>query len=516
MEFSGKNCEVTPENIALLLETNSRLTQETLAQADRIASLEQSLEEARKKIEWFLEQIKLNKQRQFAAKTESSEYLQLSFDWIEPKEEAEPPTTETITYTRDKKTVGRKIDTSKLPREVVIHDLSEEEKSCKQCGKQLEKFGEDRSERLEYIPEQIKVIEHVCNKYTCRCCETVVMASKPEMPMPKSMATPSLITEVIIKKYNHHLPWYRQSKIFAQNGIDIPENTISNWFMQAGEVLLPLEDASYKQLNAIQILQADETKVKVLKDNINGFMWAYHSLDPNNRFIIFEYNDSRGGKVANDTLVNYKGILQTDGYTGYNQLRLNTEIINIGCWAHCRRKFAEVVKLSSKAGKAHEIIKWISKLYQIENEARDKKLNFAERKILRQQQAPPLLEQIQKLLTTSTPLPKSALGKAITYALNQWPYLIRYIEYGEAEIDNNFIENQIRPFALGRNWLFLGNQKSAKIAALFYSLIQTCYLNNMDPRRYLIYVLTQSPKMRRKEVDPKILLPQFIDRSLLA
>lgn len=508
MEFRGKSHETTAENIAILIETNARLTEEN-------HQLKQSLEEAQKKINWFLEQIKLSKQRHFAAKTESSEYLQLSFDW-EELEESEAIGTETITYTRNKKSVGRKIDTSKLPREVITHDLSEEEKSCKQCGKRLEKFGEDRSEQLEYVPEQIKVIEHVCAKYTCRCCESVVMAPKPEMPIPKSMATPSLITEVIIKKYQHHQPWYRQSQILRQNGIDIPDNTIGHWFMQAGEVLLPLAEALHKQLGVTKILQADETPVKMLRDNINGYMWGYHSLDPNNRFIIFEYNDSRSGKVANETLINYQGILQTDGYSGYNQLRLNNEIINLGCWAHCRRNFAEVVKVSNKAGKAHEVMRWISKLYQIESDARDKNLDFTERKKLREQQAPPILDKIHVLLTNTTPLPKSALGKAVGYALNQWKYLTRYIEYGEAEIDNNLIENQIRPFALGRkNWLFLGNQKSAKIAALFYSLIQTCRLNDIDPRKYLNYVLSQSPKMRRKEVDPAILLPQFIDRSLL-
>lgn len=510
MEFSNGNHEVTPENIAALFETNTRLTEEN-------HKLKQDLEEAKEKINWFIEQIKLSKQRQFAAKTESSEHLQLSFDWVEPEEEPEPTTAETITYTRNKKTVGRKIDTSKLPREVVLHDLSEEEKCCKSCGKQLEKFGEDRSEQIEYIPEQIKVIEHVCSKYTCRCCETVVMAPKPEMPIAKSMATPSLITEVIVKKYEHHLPWYRQSKIFAQNGIDIPANTICNWFMQAGEVLLPIEEALKAQLSHTKILQADETPVKVLEKDIKGYMWAYHSLEPKNKFIIFEYNDSRSGKVASDALVNYKGILQTDGYGGYNQLRLKPDVINIGCWAHCRRNFADVIKISNKAGKAHEVMKWITKLYQIESEARDRNMGFAERKKLREQQAPPLLEKIHHLLTVSTPLPKSALGKAITYSINQWKYLTRYIEYGEAEIDNNLVENKIRPFALGRrNWLFIGNQRSAQTAAFFYSLIQTCRLNNVDPRRYLIYVLNQAPKMRRNEVDPKMLLPQFIDRSLLA
>jgi len=518
MELRHEKHSYTPENIALLIETNSRLSEEN-------SQLKNHLEAAEKKIELLIEQIKLGKQRQFGKKNESSEHLQLELVFDETEEAAEddkaeateePITTETITYTRNKKTVGRKIDTSKLPREQIIYDLTEEEKHCCQCGGQLEKFGEDRSEQLEYIPAQIKVIEHICSKYTCRCCETVTTASKPEMPIAKSMAAPSLIAEVIIKKYEHHLPWYRQSKIFTQDGIDIPANTICNWFMQAGEVLLPLKDTLKKQLNNTGVLQADETPVKVLQENIHGYMWAYHSCKPDNRFIIFEYNDSRSGKVASDALKDYQGILQSDGYSGYNGMRARDDVISLGCWAHCRRHFADVVKISSSAGKAHEVMKWISKLYQIESQAKEQGFNFAVRKKMRQEQAPPILQKIHYLITQSTPPSKSALGKAITYALNQWKYLTKYVDYGEAEIDNNLIENQIRPFALGRkNWMFIGNEKSAQTAAFFYSLIQTCRMNNIDARKYLIYVLTQAGNMRRGEVNPSNLLPQFIDKTLL-
>ena len=157
-----------------------------------------------------------------------------------------------------------------MPREVIIHDLSEAEKRCDKCGSQLEKFGEDRSEQLEYIPAQVKVIEHISPKYTCRCCEIVKTGVKPEMPIAKSMAAPSLIAEVIIRKFEYHLPWYRQSKIFTQDGLDIPANTIGNWFIEAGEVLEPLGLALKLQINNTNNLQADETPVKVLKDNHRG------------------------------------------------------------------------------------------------------------------------------------------------------------------------------------------------------------------------------------------------------
>jgi transposase len=519
VEIISENHSYTPENLAFLIEENTKLFETNNLLVAEISQLKTSLAEAEKRIVIYLEQLKLNKQRQFGKKAESSEYLQLDliFD-EEPTEEViepEPEVTETITYTRKKKTVGRKLDTSILPREQIIHDLTDEEKTC-QCGGQLEKFGEDKSEQIEYIPAQLKVMEHICSKYTCRSCETVKTAVKPEMPIAKSMAAPSLITEVIIKKYEHHLPWYRQSKIFAQEGIDIPANTICNWFLQAGEVLLPLHGALKEQLNLTSVLQADETPVKILQDNIRGYMWCYHSCNPNNRFVLFEYNDSRSGKVVTDNLKDYQGILQTDGYSGYNSMRAKGGVINLGCWAHCRRYFADVVKVSNNTGKAYEVIKWISKLYQIESQARDQSLDFVARKKLRQEQAPPILQKIYDVITKSVVPSKSALGKAIGYALNQWKYLTKYTDYGEAEIDNNWVENQIRPFALGRkNWMFLGNEGSAKTAAFFYSIIQTCRLNNIDPRKYLIYVLGQTHNMRRGEVSPTNLLPQFIDRNLL-
>ena len=367
VEIRHENHSYAPENIALLIETNSTLSKEN-------SQLKTNLAESEKKINLLTEQIRLSRLRQFGRKTESSAQLQLELVFDEELQDededvSEPikEPTETITYTRKKKTVGRKIDTSKLLREQIIYNLTEEEKNCK-CGGRLEKFGEDRSEQLEYIPAQLKVIERICSKYSCNCCETVKTATKPEMPIAKSMAAPSLITEVIIRKYEHHLPWYRQSKIFGQDGIDIPANTICNWFLQAGEVLEPLNTALKDQLSRVGVLQADETPVKVLRKKSKGYMWCYHSCDPKNKFILFEYNNSRESQVVIDNLKSYQGILQTDGYPGYNAIGKKDSVIRLGCWAHCRRKFAEVVKISSTAGKAHEVVKWIGKLYQIESE----------------------------------------------------------------------------------------------------------------------------------------------------
>jgi transposase len=429
VEIRQENNRCSPENTSLIIEINRKLSDENL-------QLKANLEESEKKISLLIEQIKLSRLRQFGKKTENSSQLELIFDeelQDEVVAEADEESTETITYTKKKKSVGRKIDASNLPREQIVYDLTEEEKRCK-CGGQLIKFGEDKSEQLEYIPAQIKMIERICSKYSCDCCETIKTAAKPEMPIAKSMAAPSLIAEVIIKKYEHHLPWYRQSKIFAQDGIDVPANTICNWFLQAGEVLEPLKTALKGQLNCSGILQVDETPVKVLKKKSKGYMWCYNSCEPKNKFILFEYNNSRESQSVNDNLKNYQGILQTDGYSGYNAIGKKEGVISLGCWAHCRRKFAEVIKISSTTGKAHEVIKWIGKLYQIESIAREQRFDFAARKKLRQDQAPPILEKIHELVTKSTVSSKSSLGRAIFYTVNQWEELNKYVNYGEAEI----------------------------------------------------------------------------------
>lgn len=507
-----KSAEIT-EILSVAPEHQVALIQTLMDKKNsKIAALE-------KQIAWFKEQFKLQQQRLYGRSSESADALQVDFlfDEAQPvQQEPEVDEQEQIgAYTRKKKSCGRKLDTSKLSRERHYHDLPEAQKICT-CGNPLHKIGEDISEQLEHIPEQLKVIEHVQMKYACRVCVTVKAAEKPESPIPKCMAGASLIADVIVKKYQHHLPLYRQSKLFAQQGFDIPDNTLGNWVMQGAEGLMPLRNALYQQLLKIGVLQADETPVTVLNPEKKGYMWVYHSCDKENRFIVFEFSLTRGSEVVDQRLQHYQGILQTDGYSGYNGMRQQAGVIAMGCWDHARRKFVDVIKVcgKNKTGKAGTMLSLINKLYQIEDEAKGK--SFAERKQLRQEKAKPILDKVHSKLLEINALPQSALGKAVQYALNQWVYLTRYIDYGEAQISNCWAENQIRPFALGRkNWLFVGNEESASKSALLYSLIQTCLLNDIDPRRYLIYVLNQVHHMRRGEVGPVTLLPQFIDKSLL-
>lgn len=488
-----------------------------------IADLKAALEKANQQVVWFKEQFKLMRQRKFGRQTEKTESIQLTlFDEMSGDEVTESVTPlnnekETVTYERTKRKAhgGRNIDTSKLPRERQIHDLSDKEKICS-CGACMENIGEDISEQLEYISAVIKVIEHVRLKYTCSACERIQSAPKPLQPITKCLAAPSLLTEVIIKKYDHHVPLYRQSKIFLEEGIDIPDNTLGNWVMQCADILAPFNDALWQQIVIVKYLQVDETPVKILKPDKKGYMWVYHSCDNNNRFLIFDFNLSRGGDVVSSLLENFNGILQTDGFCGYNELHKRENIISLGCWDHARRKFMDAIKVSNdnRSGVAGKFVTLINKIYQIERQY--KNATAQQRYQARQNEAKPLLETIFSLAESTVVLPKSLTAKAIFYLIKNKSFLVEYINHGHTHISNCLVENQIRPFAVGRrNWLFMGNETTARKAALLYSLIQTCKINHINPRAYLNYILTKVHDIRRGESDVMSLLPQFIDKNLL-
>ena len=507
-----------------IANTNSKQSKYSTLSSVELQSLvsEQStqINELTQKLNWFEEQFKLLKSKHYAKSSEKTSALQIElFD--ESDEETQDAAdaqaaTEEISYTRNKPNrKDKNLDTSHLPREKHIVDLLESEKTCA-CGHSLEKMGEDSREELVFKPATLKVIEHIRLKYICRHCETVKSPKAIELPLSKSKASASLIADVILNKYSYHLPFYRQSKMLANLKMKIPDNTIGGWVMSAAEQLEPLGVALWQQLSTVNLLQADETPVKVLKPEKKAYMWLYHCYLPGKRFVLFDFNLSRASIVVNERLRDFKGLLQTDGYSGYNTQRNRDDVITLGCWDHARRKFSDVVKAcgNNKSGKAGKMLEKIAKLYDIERDI--KSLSWDERKTVRQEKVKPKLDSINTFLHKINAPPKSLLGIAVTYCKNQWPELIRYIDHGEAQISNCWIENQVRPFAVGkRNWLFVGNEKSATKAALLYSLIQSCELNQIDPRAYLEYVLNQVHRMRRKEVDPANLLPNTIDKALL-
>lgn len=507
--------KISAENKSIGISTSN----ESLLNVE-LNKVKSELKNAHNIIKLLEEKIKLLNQKKFGKSSESFKSMDLELvfddvDIIKSPEEAASFEEEVITVKsfKRKKTVGRKIDTSTLPREVCTHDLPESEKTCDSCHSPLSHIGDDVSEKIELIPAIVKVVEHVTKKYACNTCKTAISAKKPESVIPKCMAGTSLLSEVIISKYQYHTPLYRQSKILLHAGIDIPDNTLGRWVMRLGDAFQPLRDALIELISKTRTLQADETPIKVLSDNKKSYMWAFHSCDPGERFVLYEYDLTRAAFVPDRILGEFAGILQTDGYSGYNVQRTNTSVVSVGCFAHARRKFTDVIKVTTTkiSGKAHQGLSFINKLYRIERKARDEKLTHIKRHELRQKEALPILSEMKAWLDKSilTVAPKSAIGKAIAYSLNQWSYLEAYVHHGEVEIDNNLVENLIRPFALGRkNWLFVGNERGGAAAGIIYSLIQTCILNDVNTREYFNAILPLLPKVRKGEVSAISLLPQ--------
>lgn len=454
--------------------------------------------------------LKLQQERQFGKKSEVSPT---------PDNGQASGVTHVSSHVRRKK-CGRQLDTSLLPRHTVIHDLPESEKICKCCHLPLHHIGQDVSEQLEIIPSRYCVIEHIRMKYGCRPCDSIVMAPKPPAPIPKAIAGASLLTDIILGKYQYHLPLYRQSKIMKSYGLDIPDNTLGNWVMQSGDGLLKVYDALWVILKN-RYLQVDETPVKVLETNKKGYVWTYYAphVGAGKGLVVFEFSETRGGTVALERLKPFTGLLQTDAYAGYVELCKREGIVGLGCFSHARRKFSEVVKVTGdRQGIGAEMIERMKPLYALEARMREMRVTFYTRKRLRQKIARPIIKDIYKWLRSLLPTipPKSQLANAISYTLNQWPRLVAYCRHGMAEIDTNNVENKIRDIALGKkNWLFIGNKNSGKMHALFYSLVMSAVLNSLNPRVYIHYLLTKIHELRRGEIDPLTLLPDRIDCKAL-
>lgn len=494
-------------------ETQNQLvvTRDQLEEANKI--IEQKNLELKAKDETIAslyEKLKLSLQRQFGKKSEKSaskeaeETPPIPFDdpRVDNSKEVKKADEEitVAAYTRKKR--GRKALPANLPREEVIHDLKDEEKICNCCGGELSYFGEDRSEQLQYIPAQLKVIVHIRRKYACRNCEeTVKSASLPKQPIPKSIATAGLLTHIIISKYAYHLPLYRQEIIFRQLGVDLPRNTTCWWMIKVAELCKPIYEIMGKTIRSGSYANADESPLRVLKEKglpkkTKSFMFVYLGGDRTNPTIVFSCHPTRAGTHAEEFFKGFKGYLQTDGFSGYWIFKDSPFITSVGCWAHARRKFFEIVKITNNPGLAHEAVDYIRKLYKVEKEAEENNLSNEERKALREKESKPVLLEIRIWLDSNYPKvpPQSAIGKAMFYALNNWEQLNRYTENGILEIDNNLNENAIRPLALGRkNWLFSGNEYGAAASAIIYSLVETCKANGIDPTNYFNHILNKLP-----------------------
>ena len=427
---------------------------------------------------------------------------------------------------------GRRPLPEDLPREEVVHDLSEDEKVCG-CGIQLKRIGEEVSERLDIVPAKVRVIRHIRYKYACDSCDgleseggAVRTAALPPQLIPQGIASEGLVAYILISKFADALPFYRQERIFERLGVEISRGTMANWAIQVGQRCEPLMDLLWWEICSGPIINMDETPVQVLNEpgrpaTSKSYMWVFRGGDIMRPAFYFRYDPSRSGKFLQKEFERYYGYIQTDGYKGYDALGEREGIVHVGCWAHVRRKFVEVVRTRLKSGKtkghADVALEYIQQLYAIEKSAELQKLSIEDRCQLRQERAGPILKEFRKWLedlSNKTP-PQGLLGKAVWYALKQWERLERYIEDGRLRPDNNLAENAIRPFVVGRkNWLFSAYPTGAVASATIYSLIETAKANALEPYRYLRYLFERLP-MVEAEADYKALLPQYIDRDTI-
>lgn len=427
-----------------------------------------------------------------------------------PAEADEPiPTQAVRTHRRKKRKPSRQELPEHLPRvEIVI------EPEVDRTG--LKKIGEQVTETLNYKRAELCVIRRVRPKYVDPSDEErgVVIAALPARPIEKGIAEPGLLANVVIEKYVDHLPIYRQVQRFKREGIALSTSTIGGWITASADLVAPLYEALKTGVLASGYLQADETPIQVQDPNSDrrspkkgathrGYYWVYHA--PEAGLVLMDYRKSRGRAGPKALLKSYRGALQSDGYKVYEDFDGRPGITLYGCWAHARRYFFEARDYDAE--RAEYALEEIGKLYELERELRGSDPSPENRRRARQERAVPILRGLKARLEENRGLPKSPWGKAVRYALMRWEKLCRYTEDGRVEIDNNLVENAIRPIAIGRkNYLFAGSHDAAQRAAVIYSLLATCKKHDVHPQLWLTDVLTRIPTHPHKLV--RELLPQ--------
>ncbi len=385
---------------------------------------------------------------------------------------------------------------AELPREV--ETISPKQEACPDCGGMLRPLGEDVSEVLEYVPARFKVIRTVRPKLSCACCSRIVQEPAPHRPIDKGLAGPGLLAHVLVAKYADHLPLYRQSEIYARSGIELDRSTMADWVGGASRTLRPLVEALKNYVLSSEKVHGDDVPVPVLEPGNGktktGRLWTYVRDDRSAGSVAapavwFAYSPDRKGEHPASHLKNYHGILQADGYAGFNRLYETGAIIEAACWAHVRRKFFDLHQ-GHASPVAKEALERIAQLYGLEKEVRGRSPD--ERREARRSRTRPLLEAMHTWLkaTLSKLSRKSELAKAITYALERWTALMVFVDDGRVEMDNNAAERALRTVAIGRkNYLFAGSDAGGERAAAVYSLLGSAKLNGIDPEAYMTEVL---------------------------
>jgi transposase len=470
-----------------------------------VSELLNTLEERDRRIGQLSSQLEALRRRLFGRQSEKLNADQLALDlgaWLaahalEQGNEApapEPPGEGEEKQGQSKTGHGRKQLPKNLPRQRTEYHPAV--LTCGECSGALQRIGEEVSEQLEYIPASLLVLEHARIKYACpHCQDKVVIGSLPIKPIEKGLPGPGLLAHVVTSKYADHLPLNRLEGIFLRQGVELSRSTLCGWIAATASMVAPVVEAMRTDLLASRKIHTDDTTVPVLDEDQSktktGRLWVYVG-DDEHQHIVFDYSPDRKGEHPKDFLGEYEGYLQADAYTGYDALYEELKILEVGCFAHARRKFFDA--MSSDQRRVSIALAYIRRLYGIEKRARD--LKPEERFALRKEEAPPIFEEFKAWLDEEAQrvLPKSPLAEAIGYARAHWVALTRYLEDGILELDNNIAERALRRIAIGRkNWMFAGSDEGGRRAAILYSLVASCAALKIDPYAYLRNVIEITP-----------------------
>ncbi|MCT4612425.1 MAG: IS66 family transposase [Clostridia bacterium] len=474
----------------------------------------------------YLKNQVLNKNRKiFGSSSEQSSSMQISiFDEAEKFSnlKIEEPTIEEITYKRNKpsKTIGKKDNLANLEKVVIEHKLAENEQTCEKCSDDLVVIGKKSKEILKIIPAKLYVEEHITYSYACRSCEkrddqaNIITTKAPSTLLYKSMASNDLLSHVINLKYQYAMPLYRQESYFKMMGAKLSRQTLSNWIINSTNELMPIYELMKEELVKRDYIQADETTLRVIDDKGKDskkkkYMWLYKSPIEKAPIVLYDYQKTRSGSCPKNFLKAFAGVIQTDGYTGYNQVE---DVKRMYCLAHIRRKFHEIiVNLNEEALKESRALigfNYCAKLYAIEKKLREehseKEDYYDIRYKARLEKSKPIIEEFMAYVDRELKdaVPKSPLGKALDYTKKLLPNYRIFLEDGTLEIDNNGAERSIKPFVIGRkNWLFSASTKGANSSAMLYSIIETAKLNHLAVEKYLLYLMDELSKLENKDIS---------------
>jgi len=499
-----------------------RFAERDLAERDqRIGAQELQIESLQSRVAFFEEQFRLFRHKQFGASSETTVAQALLFNEAELAQDSTPPdaeaaetdtSTPVAAHTRIKR--GRKGLPDTLPTERIEYTLPVDEQICPCCNGPLHAMSTECREELEFIPARIKRIEHVRHVYGCRQCErsaeqaTIVTAPAPKPPIAKSYASANLLAHIITAKFVYGLPLYRLESQFALLDVPLPRSMSSLWMIRSAERLEGIYCRLQHHLRQRSVLHADETTVQVLREpgraaQTKSFMWLYRSAGADGPPIaLYDYQLGRGGEYPRAFLAGFRGYLHVDGYAGYEGM---PHVTLAGCWAHARRYFHEAIQALPKdkrqvIGKAHHGLAFCNRLFEIERHMtrRTQLPSPEERRVERDRDSRPVLTEFHAWLGAMQPIvvPKSALGKAVGYCLNQWEKLVRFLDDGRLEIDNNRAERSIKPFVIGRKaWMFANTPTGARASAVLFSLVETAKENGLDPAAWLAHLLREIPNL---------------------